>query len=128
MKKNILFLSFIILFASPAFAVNALIFANDEVGKSLFFRLSDLKVKHSDGTVDQYMIILGSDGSKLSIPLSSVEGVYNRRNEIAVKTKSGQEYIIQGAVGSGPEFFGNNPYGGITSVTPQNIINIRFNP
>jgi len=128
MKKNILVLFAIVLCANPAFAVNALIYAKNGNGDAVFFRLSDLNVQHADGTVDQHMIILGTDGSRLSIPLSSIEGVYNRRSKYAVVTKSGREHIIQGTVGAGPEFFGKNPYGGTTSVTAQKIIHIRFNP
>ena len=129
MIKKIVILGFVfsVMFSSTAFAADAMVWVKAPNKRASSMVLKNIKTKHRDGTIDDTVVMIGADGSKLIIPFSSLEGIYIRKNNIMlVKTRTGVEHKLQIDPTRPSLFVGKNNIGGTTSFTTNYFTYLKF--
>lgn len=126
MTRKLLLAAFFMAIPGISFSADAIVWVKEIGEGATALKLSNIKILKSDGTTTEEFTIEGGDGSKLSIPLSAVKGIFVRGANIAVKTKAGKEYLIPMSQQAFSVLIGDNRFGGSTSFNTQYLSNIHF--
>ena len=113
-------------FTGNAYAVDAILFLKSIHGEEFPINISNVRVKHLDNSVDEYLTLLESDGGKYSLPLSSVEGLYITGNNCRVVKKSEQQFIMEISPRMPLQIIAENDIGGIISFNVNSINRVKF--